>query len=151
MKNVPVLNKIFCHERCSTMHIIDSFGKKTLWRLQNCKDIVCECHRTDVTGETQIKIQSGSAAFFDTASFHWLLIWLWRSLESAYVFHVFPKVSTTLWRICRHIIGRLTIRDYIYQVVAWCPPSQLLRNLQLQYFSVCLWWETNCHEWFFIE
>uniref|UniRef100_A0A8C7D9W8 THAP-type domain-containing protein n=1 Tax=Oncorhynchus kisutch TaxID=8019 RepID=A0A8C7D9W8_ONCKI len=30
--------------------------------------IVCECNRTDVTGETQIKIQSGSAAFFKTAS-----------------------------------------------------------------------------------
>jgi hypothetical protein len=30
--------------------------------------ILFECHRTDVTGETQIKIQSGSAAFFETAS-----------------------------------------------------------------------------------
>ena len=30
-------------------------------------------------------------------------------------------MSAALWRICRHIIGRLTIRDYIYQVVAWCP------------------------------
>ena len=42
------------------------FGKKTLWRFQNCKDIVCECHRTDDTGETQIEIQPGSAAFFET-------------------------------------------------------------------------------------
>ena len=52
-------------------------------------------------------------------------------------------VSTALWRICRHIVGRLTIRDYIYQVVAWCPLLQLLRNLQLQYFSVFIWWEAS--------
>ena len=40
-----------------SMHVIDSFGKKKLWRFQNCKDIICECHRTNATGETKMKFQ----------------------------------------------------------------------------------------------
>ena len=41
-------------------------------------------------------------------------------------------MSAALWRICRHIIGRLTIRDYIYQgsagVLCWncCVISKLI-------------------------
>ena len=54
--------------------------------------------------------------------------------ERAYTFCRFPKVSAALWRVCRHIIGRLAIRDYIYQVSARCPLSKVVRNLQLQAF-----------------
>ena len=116
------------------MHIIDSFGKKTLWHFQNCKDIICECHRTDATGETKMKLQTGNEQHFWGAVFHCLLIWLWMRPERAYTFCRFPKVSAALWRVCRHIIGRLAIRDYICQGSARCPLSKLLRNLQLHAF-----------------
>jgi hypothetical protein len=44
------------------MHIIGSFGKKT--RFQNCKDIICECHRNHATGETKMKPQTGNELNF---------------------------------------------------------------------------------------
>ena len=121
------------------MHIIDSFGKKTLWRFQNCKDIIRECHRTDATGETKMKLQTGSEPNLWGAVFHCLLIWLWMRPERAYTFCRFPKVSAALWRVCRHIIGRLAIRDYIYQVSARCPLLKLLRNLQAARIHPCDW------------
>ena len=68
--------------------------------------------------------------------------------EWACPFCHFSKVSAALWRICRHIIGRLTIRDYIYQVSARCPPSKLLRNLQLH---ARFQEKVYCHEWFIID
>ena len=114
------------------MHVIDSFGKKKLWRFQNCKDIICECPRTNATGKTETKFHTGSEPDFWGAVFQCLLIWLWMRKEWAYTFCRFPKVFAALWRICRHIIGKLTIRDYIYQVSARCPPSKLLRNLQMR-------------------
>ena len=52
-----------------------------------------------------------------------------------------PTLSVVSPRCLQHcdvfvgnIIGRLTIRDYIYQVSAWCPPSKLVRHLQLHVF-----------------
>jgi hypothetical protein len=44
------------------MHIVDIFGKKTLTfpKLQRYCHIVCECHRTNATGETKMKLQTGS-------------------------------------------------------------------------------------------
>jgi hypothetical protein len=76
---------------------------------------------TDTTGETKMKFQTGNAPDFGGAVFQILLIWLWMRKDWACALCLFPKVSAALWRICRHIIGRLTIRDYIYQVSAWCP------------------------------
>ena len=42
----------------------------------------------------------------------------------------FPKVSAALWRICRHIIGRLTIRSYNYQVSRTVSAWKLVRKSQ---------------------
>ena len=121
------------------MHIIDSFGKKTLWRFQNCNDIICECHRTDATGETKMKLQTGNEQDFWGSVFHCLLIWLWKRHKLACPFYRFSKLSAALWRICRHIIGRLAIRDYIYQGSARCPLLKLLRNLQAARIHPCDW------------
>ena len=139
-------------KRCSTMHIIGSFGKKTLYRFQNCKDIICECPRTDATGETKMKLQTGNEQDFWRSVFHCLLIWLWKRHELACSFYSFSKLSAALWRICRHIIGRLAIRDYIYQVSARCPLSKLLRNLQAARIHPCDSGERgDFHERYIIE
>ena len=120
------------------MHIIDSFGKKTLWRFQNCKDIICECHRTDATGETKMKLQTGNEQNFWGSVFHCLLIWLWICCERAYALCRSSKMSAALWRICRHIIGRLAIRDYICQGAVRCPLSKSVRNSQWQSLLPCV-------------
>ena len=111
---------------------VTALERKNLWHFQNCKDIICECPRTNVTGETKMKFHTGNAPDSEGAVFQCLLIWLWMRKEWAYTFCRFPKVFAALWCICRHIIGKLTIRDYIYQVSARCPPSKLLRNLQVR-------------------
>lgn len=116
------------------MHVIDSFGKKKLWRFQNCKDIICECPRTNATGETKMKFHTGNAPDSEGAVFQCLLIWLWMRQERAYTFCRFPKVSAALWRICRHIIGRLTIRDYNCQVSRTVSAWKLVRKSQLPVF-----------------
>ena len=121
------------------MHGIDSFGKKTLWRFQNCKDFHCECHRTKSTGKTKMFEWPGNQQDFWRHVFHDRLIWLWMRQEWTDTSYRFPQVSAALWRICRHIIGRLAIRDYIYQVSARCPLLKLLRNLQAARIHPCDW------------
>ena len=98
-----------------------------------------------------MKYHTGNAPDSEGAVFQCLLIWLWMRQEWACTFCRFPKVSAALWRICRHIIGRLTIRDYIYQVSARCPASKLLRNLQVHARSISSEEKPNCHEWFIID
>ena len=71
---------------------------------------------------------------FEALFFYRLLIWLWMCRERAYALCRSSKMSAALWRICRHIIGRLAIRDYICQGSARCPLSKLVRKLQLQAF-----------------
>jgi hypothetical protein len=114
------------------MHIIDSFGKKTLWSFQNCNDIVCECHRTNATGETKMKFHAGSETDFEWACVPMSPYMAVNAQGMSLHFLSFPQGVCAFWRICRHIIGKLTIRDYIYQVSARCPPSKLLRNLQVR-------------------
>ena len=74
---------------------------------------------------------------FEALFYYRLLIWLWMCRERAYALCRSSKMSAALWRICRHIIGRLAIRDYIYQVSARCPLSKLLRNLQAARIHPC--------------
>ena len=116
------------------MHGIDSFGKKTLWRFLNCKDFHCECPRTKASGKTKMFLHPGNEQDFWGYVLHYLLIWLWMRQEWAYPFYRFPKGSGALWHICRHIIGRLTIWDYICQVSARCPAWKLVRKTQLLVF-----------------
>ena len=123
IKNVPVLNKIFCHEKMpDDAYNLQLWKENTLtfpklqryylWVPQNW------CYRRN-----QDEISNRKCPRF------------WMRKEWAYTFCRFPKVSAALWRICRHIIGRLIIRDYIYQVSARCLASKLVRNLQLHVFS----------------
>ena len=113
---------------------IDSFGKKTLWRFQNCKDFHCECHRTKSTGKTKMFEWPGNQQDFWRHVFHDLLIWLWMRQEWTDTSYRFPQVSAALWRICRHIIGRLTIRDYNCQVSPLVSVWQLVRKSQVPVF-----------------
>jgi hypothetical protein len=100
--------------------------ERQLWRLQNCKDIICACPRTNATGETKMKFHTGNAPDSEGAVFQCLLICLWMRQEWACAFCLFPEMSEALWCVCRHIIGRLTIRDYIYLVSR---PVSCVRNL----------------------
>ena len=113
---------------------IDSFGKKTLWRFQNCKDFHCECHRTISTGKTKMFEWPGNQQDFWRHVFNDLLIWLWMAQESTDTSYRFPQVSAALWRICRHIIGRLPIRAYNYQVSRMVSAWKLVRKSQVPVF-----------------
>ena len=113
---------------------IDSFGKKTLLRLQNCKDFHCECPRTNASGKTKMFDRPGNEQDFWGYVFHDRLIWLWMRQEWTDTFSCFPKVSAALWRICRHIIGRLTIRDYNCQVSRTVSAWKLVRKSQIPVF-----------------
>ena len=58
--------------------------------------------------------------------------------------YVFPKVSTTLWRLFRHFHWRMAVRVHIGRVVAWCLRRKSCVKYWGSHFSNRFLWETNC-------
>ena len=136
-KNVPVLSAIFCHEKMLEYAYNWQLWKENTDVFKTAKILSVSAPELMLQAKPRWNIKQEMSWIFEALFYYRLLIWLWMCCERAYALCRSSKMSAALWRICRHIIGRLAIRDYIYQGSARCPLLKLLRNLQVARIHPC--------------